>query len=984
MKTTRRDFIKILGFTTLYVTLAACKGPVIESIPYIIKPEYITPGINNYYASTMFDGFDFGNVIVKTIEGRPIKIESNKESKYLNTVSSRIQSSILSLYDNERLKYPSINKKKVSWAKLDNIIINKLNTISNSKKKIVILTSSLPSPSTKQLIYDFTKVYKNTNHIIYDAISYSSTLNAVNKVLGKRAIPYYDISNIELLISFDADFLGDWSPQNFHKIYSKRKKPNLSMINHIHLESHMSLSGANADLRITINPSKIYNLLIELYKAINNNSNNKLAISLAKKIFKKGKKVLIIADGNQEMYEISLLINKKIKSNALKNGKFFFLKESNDKIVLNLINDLSKEKIGALLVFNTNPVYNFFDKKIKSYIRKIPLTISFAMKEDETSDFIKIWAPVPHWLESWGDYKPLTEMYSLRQPIIKTIFNNRQFENSLLEWIKKNPKHIKIKNLFFNLIKKKSKKNINYYDYLKFFFKKKIINKLNVNSFKKALFYGSLKIREKKKIKKKIKKFKFAFKATKNNKFELRLYTKISMGDGRQSDNPWLQELPDPITRTTWENYLTMSFLDAKNLGIKNWNIGNGAINGNCVNLFFNDIIIKNIPVYIQPGQSVGSLSLSFGYGRKKGKVAKQSRGVNAYALYKNFNIIQENIFLKKSERIYKFSFFQLQNTTVGRNIIAKETNLHTYLNVNKNFWNKEDIIENKNINSNKITMWKHFKEKNGHHFNISIDLNKCTGCTSCVIACNSENNIPVVGKEEIRNFRDMHWLRIDRYYSTNTNSLLEKINYKTNPLYEPFLYKSLLRPEKKNTKIIFQPIMCQHCNNAPCETVCPVGATSHGKQGQNMMAYNRCIGTRYCANNCPYKVRRFNWFNYYNNNKFPFNLNSNLSRMVLNPNVVIRSRGVMEKCSMCIQMTQSVILNAKKEERQIKNNEFKTACTKVCPTNAISFGDINNKKSKIFKKKIENRSYKLLDFLGVKPNVFYQVKIRNFKKKKV
>ncbi|NHU72607.1 4Fe-4S dicluster domain-containing protein, partial [Candidatus Sulcia muelleri] len=469
-------------------------------------------------------------------------------------------------------------------------------------------------------------------------------------------------------------------------------------------------------------------------------------------------------------------------------------------------------------------------------------------------------------------------------------------------------------------------------------------------------------------------------KQKKINKFELRLYTKVSMGDGRQFDNPWLQELPDPITRTTWENYMTMSYTDANALGIKNWHVGNGAMNGNCVNLIFDSIIIKNIPVYIQPGQSIGCLGLSFGYGRKKGKIAKQSRGINAYALYKNFNSIQDNIKLEKSKKKYKFSCIQLQNTTVGRNNIARETDLFTYLNTNKVFWNKEFLIKNKNnkINGNKITIWESLKEDNGHHFNISIDLNKCTGCTSCIIACNSENNIPVVGKEEVRKYRDMHWLRIDRYFSTKKNK--KKYNNK-NPFIEPFLYKNYLEPEYKNPKVIFQPIMCQHCNNAPCETVCPVGATTHGKQGQNMMTYNRCIGTRYCANNCPYKVRRFNWFNYYN--KEQINLTSKLSRMILNPNVVVRSRGVMEKCSMCIQLTQSIILTAKKEERKIKNNEFQTACSKICPTNAIIFGDINNKRSKIFKRKINNRSYKLLDFLGVKPNVFYQVKIRNLKKNK-
>ncbi|YCJ91763.1 MAG: 4Fe-4S dicluster domain-containing protein [Candidatus Karelsulcia muelleri] len=975
-KITRRDFLKILGFTTLSVTLAACKGPIIESIPYIIKPESITPGVSNYYASTMYDGFDFGNVIIKTRDGRPLKIEYNKKSKYLNEVSSRIQSSILSLYDNKRLKFPSIKKKKISWKKLDNIIIKRLINLSKSNKKIVILTSSLPSPSTKQLIYDFSRVYKKTNHIIYDSISYSSTLNAVKNILGKRAIPYYDFSKIELLISFDADFLGDWSPQKFHKVYVKRKKPNLSMINHIQIESNMSLSGANADLRIPMNLTEIQNLLFEVYKGLKNKSKNKLAITLVKKILKKGNKTLVIADGNKEMYEMALLINKKIKSNALKKNKFILLKESNDKIFFKFIEELSNNKIGALLVFNTNPIYSFYDEKIKSYLRKIPLTISFAMKEDETSDYMEIWAPIHHWLESWGDYKPLTGMYCLRQPTIRKIFNTRQFEDSLLKWIKKNPNHFKIKNLFFNNFKKKKK--IKYSDYLKIFFEKKIMKKSDLNSFNKALFHGSFKLKEKLNLNIKKQPSNYILNIKNKKNFELRLYLKTSIGDGRQSDNPWLQELPDPITRTTWENYLTMSLKDAKNLKLKNWNVETGALNGNCVNLIFKNLIIKDIPVYIQPGQAIGTIGLSFGYGRKKGKVTKLSKGFNAYLLYKNFSLIQRNILLKKSSKNYKFSCIQLQNTTAGRNSLAKEKNLFIYLN------KKKFVCKQKNFFKKNLFVK---EEKNGHHFNLSIDLNKCTGCTACVIACNVENNIPIVGKKEIRNFRDMHWLRVDRYYSSKNkkeNFFFKKKNlgYK-NPFTEPKFYKNLLLPEWENPKIIFQPIMCQHCNNAPCETVCPVGATTHGKQGQNMMTYNRCIGTRYCANNCPYKVRRFNWFNYSNKFKFPMNINSNLDKFVLNPDVVIRSRGVMEKCSLCIQMTQAVILKAKKEERKIKDDEFQTACSKVCPTNAISFGDLNDNSSKIIKKKLSDRSYKLLDFLGVNPNVFYNIKIRNFKQKK-
>ena len=286
-----------------------------------------------------------------------------------------------------------------------------------------------------------------------------------------------------------------------------------------------------------------------------------------------------------------------------------------------------------------------------------------------------------------------------------------------------------------------------------------------------------------------------------------------------------------------------------------------------------------------------------------------------------------------------------------------------------------------------KIDLWDSFDDTDGSHFNLSVDLNSCTGCGACVIACQAENNTAVVGKDEVRMSRDMYWLRIDRYYSST-----EKVDVKKGideGKAVPELYGSeilgiegALETAADNPDVIFQPVMCQHCNHAPCETVCPVAATSHGKQGQNQMAYNRCIGTRYCANNCPYKVRRFNWFNYALNDKFDYNMNNDLGRMVLNPDVVTRTRGVMEKCSMCIQNTQSAILEAKRENRTVTDAEFQNtvACAAACSTGALKFGDMNDKSSLVRNLFNSNRRYYLLEEIGTKPNVFYHTKVRNRK----
>ncbi|WP_185869092.1 4Fe-4S dicluster domain-containing protein [Blattabacterium cuenoti] len=965
-KTSRRDFLKWIGFSTASVTLAACKGPVIQSIPYIVKPSSITPGIPNYYASTMIDSFDIGCILVKTREGRPIKIEPNSTSKYFNTTSARIQSSLLSLYNEERLKYPFLKGKKSSWKKIDDYIIQHLESISKTNKDIIFLSSSFPSFSTKKLIQNFKNIYPNTKWITYDAISYSKVLDASEKIFGVRAFPFFNLEKSELIVSFDADFLGDWCPENMGKRYVTNRNPSKSMSQHIQIESNMSISGANADVRIAKRPSEIKKMLFEIYQKIffGKEPKDRSIRKIASLIEEIGSKSVVFADGDQDSYELSFLINKKINSDALKNDKYILSKESNDKNFKKFLEDLEKEKIGCLFIHNTDPLYSLplsISKNIKRFIKKIPLTVSLSTSQDDTNEIIDVLTPIPHWMESWGDTNPITDTFTLIQPTIQQIFDTRQLQDSLIIWGK-----MKYKD---------------YYNFLKETWEKNIIPKSNVSSFHEALFHGVVQIKNKKsnnnffnigKRKRKECRYKLIdYQKKSENNFELRLYTKISMGDGYQYNNPWLQELPDPITRTTWDNYLTISYSDADKMQLKNWNEGDGSLNGNCVNLIKNnEILIRDIPVFIQIGQAIGSLGLAFGYGQKNGKLSNLCNGKNAYKIYDNFCIIQKDIQIKKVNKIHKFSCIQLQNTTVGRNLI-KETDLDTFLTKNKEIWNEEEKISTYKgmLSPQEISIWnqnknKEEKKKSGHHFNLSIDLNACIGCGSCIIACHSENNVPVVGKEEIRKSRDMHWLRVDRYYSKSNQNNIDQENI------------------HDNTKVSFQPIMCQHCDYAPCETVCPVGATIHGKQGQNMMVYNRCVGTRYCANNCPYKVRRFNWFNYSNNQKFDFNMNNTLGKMVLNPDVVVRTRGVMEKCSLCIQRTQYVIGIAKKENREIKDKEFETACSISCPTNAITFGDINNENSLIYEKIKNTRSYKLLDFIGIRPNVSYQVKIRNDKKK--
>ncbi|MDA8699417.1 4Fe-4S dicluster domain-containing protein, partial [Flavobacteriaceae bacterium] len=472
-----------------------------------------------------------------------------------------------------------------------------------------------------------------------------------------------------------------------------------------------------------------------------------------------------------------------------------------------------------------------------------------------------------------------------------------------------------------------------------------------------------------------------ALAAASSSGLELVLYTKTGMGDGQQSNNPWLQEFPDPITRVSWDNYITVSASDAAEAGLKNVNVANGALNGSYAKVTVGGTTLT-VPVIIQPGQAKGSIGLALGYGEKAGLQEEMQVGVNAFEFYNDFKPVQ-NASIALAEGFHEFACVQLHNTLMGRGDIIKETTLEVFNTKDKAYWNAIPVVSKNHmeeeVTSEGVDMWQNFDRSIGHHFNLSIDLNACTGCGACVIACHSENNVPVVGKTEVRRSRDMHWLRIDRYYSSETtfegdNQTKENID----GLGDSLTTFGEMENPSENPQVTFQPVMCQHCNHAPCETVCPVAATSHGRQGQNHMAYNRCVGTRYCANNCPYKVRRFNWFLYNQNDEFDYHMNNDLGRMVLNPDVVVRSRGVMEKCSMCIQKTQKTILDAKLDGREIKDGEFQTACSSACSNGAMTFGDINDKESEIAHLKENDRMYHLLESVGTKPNVMYQAKVRN------
>jgi len=959
--TTRRDFLKYVGFSTAAASLAACEGPVIKSIPYVVAPDEIVPGVANYYATTISDGFDFASVLVKTREGRPIKIERNDLGGKIGGVNARVHASVLSMYDKNRLMGPQINGQDATWADLDQAVASGLEGLNGAE--VILLTQSFASPSTAALVQAFTKKYPNVKHVTYDMVSVSEALDAFQEVYGMRALADYDFSKAATIVSIGADFLGDWQGGGFEAGYAQSRIPKDGrMSRHIQFEANMSLSGANADKRVPASPAQQAAVLgyITGSKALSDvpEGIRPAAEQAKRQLEKAGSTGVLVCGLPCPMAQKKVLnYNASIGSVVMDVTHPIMKFSGSSTAVQDVIEGVKNGRIKGLITAGVNPLYAFSDSDFTEAFKNLAFTLSFAMRADETASAAKLVAATPHYLEAWGDVEAKKGIFSLVQPTIRPLFNTRQFQECMLAW---------------------TGSTQSYHDYLKAFWQENI---LSGSSWSKALHdgvfsssysadYGSLPTT-----------------ATPARHFDtgeamaLCLYTKTGLGDGRQANNPWLQELPDPISRATWDNYLTVSATDAKRLGLTNTHVSNGALNGDCVRVTVGDAVLERVPVLIQPGQAPGTVGLALGYGQKASIQAEMQTGVNAYSLYKEFSSVQ-SVRIEKVAGTHEFACIQLHNTMMGRDII-RETTLEIFNTKDKDYWNAVPSVSKDHkeipVTSPEADLWDSFDRSIGHHFNLSIDLNACTGCGACVIACHAENNVPVVGKSEMRRSRDMHWLRIDRYYSSE-ESFSADADKKDNisGLGSSLSEFAEMEVAADNPQVAFQPVMCQHCNHAPCETVCPVAATSHGRQGQNHMAYNRCVGTRYCANNCPYKVRRFNWFLYAENEEFDYHMNNDLGRMVLNPDVVVRSRGVMEKCSMCIQMTQKTILDAKRDGRVIKDGEFKTACSAACETGAIQFGDINDEHSAVATLKEDDRMYHLLEAVGTKPNVFYQAKVRN------
>ena len=1046
--TNRRDFLKVLGFSVTAATLAACEAPVTKSVPFLNKPEDLTPGVANYYSSTFFDGFDLAAVRIKTREGRPILIEGNNDAPLGGAVNARVNSSVLSLYDSKRAKGPGLKvgkswAKNVNWSDLDAKVSKSLRNAAQSGKKVVLLSNTVISPAAKGAIDSFGAYVGaqggSFEHVQYDAISAAGILDANQKSFGKRVLPSYNFDQAKTIVSFGADFLSTWlNSLVYTKDYAKNRKPDGAwMSKHFQFETSLTVSGSAADVRGALKPSEIAEAVKYLYGAVGGNTKGNVPASIAAKLDKaaaelkanKGQSLVVAGSNNGGVQVLINAINDKLGNygTTVDLEKEVYTRKGSDVAFSKLANQMKAGKVGAVVIAGINPAYVApASVGITEALSKVETVIYTGDRYDETSDFANFFAPTSHYLESWDVLNPAKGEYSFVQPAINPLFRTRAWQESLLKWAGNDASYEEfVKGTALSFLGSESAwidaVHNGYYSGGAIASSPVVAQDTTaatedvVAEPMEAVSYGISSSVVANAVKQ----------ATiTGGALELELYVKTGIGNGNQAFNPWLHEMPDPITKMTYDNYITMNPDDmmdffgedkaSKDAKRSFLYIGQESP-AKVVTLTVGGQAVK-LPVVPQPGQALGTAAVALGYGVKGTEVftreewlgdlfdaennANNTIGKNVYPLLSQdlwvSNIVTEGVTVTPVEgEAYPMATTQTHHTMMGRKLV-NETDLSTFLKQKgtakgKGGYNETIIIADaygEGKTTKELDLWEEHAIDLGHRWGLSIDLNLCIGCGSCVTACHLENNVAVVGKDEVRRSREMHWMRVDRYYSSSVEGIgkITDFDQFPNALAGKQAYLDAeVSDAGDDVTVTYQPLMCQHCNHAPCETVCPVAATTHSDEGLNQMTYNRCVGTRYCANNCPYKVRRFNWFQYDDLNipAFPDFAKVNhqqddLGRMVLNPDVVVRSRGVMEKCSMCVQRIQGSKLEAKKDGTTVQDENITSACSSACPTNAIQFGDLNDKSHKVGVEKDDDRAYLLMEEVGAQPNIYYQTKVRN------
>ncbi|MDP1675401.1 MAG: TAT-variant-translocated molybdopterin oxidoreductase [Bacteroidota bacterium] len=956
----RKQFLALVSASAAFAA-AGCtnyrdKG---EIVPYTKKPEEITLGKANYYASTLVENGQEYGILVKTREGRPIKIDGNPDHPTnKGKITSKGQASILNLYDPERLKDPMLVESgilsKSSWKEVDTKIVAALTAAVKEGKEIAVVSHTVTSPTAKKVFNDFAAKYPTAKFYSYELFNDLNRKSAWMKSTGGSVFPLIKWNEAKIILTLESDILGYEGnmPEQTRMFAENRNVDKTKNFNRLYsADATMSSTAMNADYRLRIRPDQQLEFVLALineFKPTGKISLKEFAskYSVDSKILKqlvkdlndnKGKSIVHAGNGLPESVHIAVnVLNEVLGNSALYNSKQTSVEHvslSTKNEWESLVSRMNGGNVGVVVHFDSNPVYHLApDFEYAEGLKKVKTVVSLTESQNESSEGNQFVLPVNHEFESWGDHQTRTGIVSLQQPVISPLYNSRQKESLLLSW---------------SLGTAESYTDDLYHKYLMNRWEKEVYPAMKVSVDFRTFWFSSLHdgVVEFDETTKAIPSAKLDVLSLVNvvsssNDFVLYLHDNYFIGDGRNANNGWLQEMPHPASKIAWDNYAALSVATSKELSVEENSMIEVAVGGRSLKL----------PVHIQPGLADKFVAVMLGYGRTIAGTIGTGVGFNANTLMSKTSTLSpwlySGVTVTKSDGTYLLASTQehhslddtfLKDIHKTREIIQEGT-LIQYIADPK-------FIEKEHHDISIVPKIKY----DGIKWAMSIDLNKCTGCGVCTLSCNVENNIPVVGKDQLNKGREMTWIRIDRYFSGTSDA-----------------------PSVSN-----QPMLCQQCDNAPCENVCPVSATTHSPDGLNQMAYNRCVGTKYCSNNCPYKVRRFNFFDFRDNFNDAYQYQQPLN-MLHNPEVTVRSRGVMEKCTFCVQRIMEARQHAIEDNRELKGSDVVTACQEACPAEAIIFGDVNDKTSEIYKYRKHEIGYRVLEEINVAPNVTYIAKLRN------
>jgi MoCo/4Fe-4S cofactor protein with predicted Tat translocation signal len=961
----RRDFLKLMAASLAFAGLSGCsRTPEQYVVPYVKQPDGMVLGKPQFYATAMPFGADAIGLLVESHEGRPTKIEGNPDHpSSLGATNVFAQASVLNLYDPDRAQTVTKFGEIQTWAAfLDSAQAIAAETKGANGEGFRILTGIVTSPTLAAQIQSLLAPYPHAKWHQWEPAVGDGTREGARLAFGSFVNTVYRPEKADVILSLDSDFLGSGPGHiRYAREFSRRRKLNspTDTMNRLYVVEPMpSVTGATADHRLPLRASEVglfaraFAGKLGLGGSAALSSDAEKWLDAATKDLQKHKGASLVVAGEQQPAEVHALAHAI--NAALGNvGATLYYTESVEAHPINhldslreLCTDMDMGKVETLLILGVNPVYTAphdfdFASKIrfdqKTNRKKVKNTICVSSHFDETAELCDWHVAESHYLETWGDARAFDGTLSVIQPLIAPLYHTHSHREVLAAFSDKPGVSD------YDVLRDRLKAAYPSSDFEKFW--RKSLNDGVIAGSAFAPLNVSPKFTPASLL---------AAKAPSADDLEFLFRPDPCVYDGRFANNGWLQELPKPVTKLTWDNAALVSPKTAEKLGVTHdvaWRGGeHGKVYSNVV-----DIVLSNSKVtaaaWILPGQADGVVVFPLGYGRKRAGYTGTNKGFNAYVVRTSDALWSTNApssVIKKTGDDYPLACTQYHFSIEGRQILATAT-------LEKYKENPDFAHEKAEEMKKELSLYKEYAYP-GYAWGMAIDLNSCNGCNACVVACHSENNIPVVGKDQVMRGREMHWIRIDKYYANAKSKTGDPSSYD---------------PSLDNPETFFQPVLCQQCENAPCEQVCPVGATVHSAEGLNDMTYNRCIGTRYCSNNCPYKVRRFNFLRFQDWETPQF-------KLLRNPEVTVRSRGVMEKCTYCVQRINNVRIEAEKENRGIRDGEIVTACEAACPTQAIVFGNANDPTSRVAKLKAQQRNYTLLGELNTRPRTTYLAAVRN------